>query len=126
MTENKTVLVIDDDRIVREMVAKVLGEYGVQAVVVSDGKEGRERLLEAIPFDLILVDLIIPQMSGWDILEMIENAPERMGTPVIVITGVALSSGERRRLLERVNAVVDKNSFTLEKFRGVLESCCVL
>lgn len=126
MKDKKKVLVMDDDKIVRDVVAKVVEEYNAEAITARNGTEAREILEGSGHFDLLVVDLLMPELSGWDVLDILEKSPERAQMPTIILTGTRISSDEKRKLLQRVNAVVDKSSVTLDKLRAVLDSCCVL
>lgn len=93
----KTILIIDDETIVRESIATYLEDSGFQIFEAENGKIGIERFREIHP-DIVLVDLRMPEMDGLDVLQIItKEAPE---TPIIVIsgTGVLLDAIEALRL----------------------------
>lgn len=82
----KQILILDDDTSVRESVCKVLAASGYQVVLAADGKSGLAQLRRQ-SFDLLLLDLDLPDLTGFDILDSIrERAP---WLPVIILTGVA-------------------------------------
>ncbi len=126
MKEKKRVLIMDDEKIVRDVVSKVVEESDCETITASGGKEARQALGGPESFLLLVVDLLMPQLSGWDVLDLLEKMPERKDMPVIILTGTKISTDEKRKLLQRVNAVVDKTGFTLDNFRAILDSCCVL
>ncbi len=78
-----TILVIEDDRPIREGVVDALTFSGYDVIQAGDGKAGMELALSAT-YDLLLLDLVLPEASGFDILEAIRDA--RPGTPVIVLS----------------------------------------
>jgi CheY-like chemotaxis protein len=78
------VLIVDDDRSVRESIGKVLGNVGYEVVLAADGKEALQRF-DPEQIDLLLLDLGLPMKSGWDTFEHITN--ENPALPIIVITG---------------------------------------
>ena len=122
----KKILIIDDDKIVLSVIVKVSGQYGAEVVTASDGSDAKEVLESSSQFDLIVCDLLIPHLSGWDIIELIEKSSVHKDSPVIIITGTRISEDEKRKLLKRVNAIAAKEAFTVERFKSLIESCSVL
>ena len=84
MSLKARILVIDDEPIVCKSCSRILGEEGYEVETTLNGSQGLERM-KARPFDVILVDLKMPDMSGMEVLKRIkEEAPE---TIVLMITG---------------------------------------
>ncbi len=79
-----TVLVIDDEANVRDLVGEVLTAGGHRVVTASGGREGVERF-GADAFDLVITDLGMPDMTGWDVIRAIRARGAR--TPVLLLTG---------------------------------------
>ena len=79
-----TVLVIDDDDSVRELVADVLASQGHRVMTACGGREGLERF-EAGQFDLVITDLGMPDITGWDVVRGVRA--RRPETPVVLVTG---------------------------------------
>jgi CheY-like chemotaxis protein len=78
------VLVIDDDSSVREIVREVLTTFGYDCHTAADGRSGLVRFDEG-GWDLVLTNLVMPEVSGWDVVKAIRRrAPS---TPIIVLTG---------------------------------------
>jgi diguanylate cyclase (GGDEF)-like protein len=77
-------LVVDDDVVMREMLTDLLGEMGYACDTAGDGEEAIEKICSE-QFDLILLDLVLPKMSGEDTFEAIRTKDESL--PVIIITG---------------------------------------
>jgi CheY-like chemotaxis protein len=82
-----TILVVDDDEIVRNMLAEVLQEGGFQVQLAADGREALALLDAAAPPRLILLDLTMPTMDGWAFARHLQEDPGLGGLPVIVLTG---------------------------------------
>jgi CheY-like chemotaxis protein len=96
----KKVLVIEDDRVMREVVAELLKEhFEVQTAV--DGLAGVYAAFDTRP-DVILLDLSMPRLGGWDVMEMLQGDTRTVGIPVVVMT--ALSGDEHRERAERAGA----------------------
>jgi DNA-binding NtrC family response regulator len=84
MEDKKDILVIDDEEIVRISCMRTLVPAGFKVDVARDGLEGL-RMLKAKPYDLILIDLKMPNMDGMEVLENIKDI--RPDLKVIIITG---------------------------------------
>jgi PAS domain S-box-containing protein len=80
------VLVVDDEKRIRDACRKMLTRDGFEVAVAEDGEEGLERI-ESEHFDLILLDLMMPGLSGFDVLERVKAL--HPDTAIIVITGYA-------------------------------------
>jgi diguanylate cyclase (GGDEF)-like protein len=83
----KRILVVDDDRLIREMTRDVLVEDGLQVTVVASGGEAMAQIADRGPFDVVVTDLSMREMDGLELLERIKRAsPE---TDVIIFTAYA-------------------------------------
>jgi len=81
------VLLVDDSRMMRAVLKKALGEIGFRNVVEAvDGGDAVAKMLAA-PFDLVLLDMEMPVMTGLEVLAAMNLAPDLKGLPVIVISG---------------------------------------
>ena len=115
-----TILVVEDDPPIRQGIADALAFAGYEALTASDGEEGKRLALTAA-CDLILLDLVLPRCSGFDILEALKA--KRPGQPVIILSargeendrvrGLTLGADDyvvkpfsARELLARVHAVL--------------------
>lgn len=87
MTErNLHVLVVDDDMMARMSAAQCLKQQGHTAVMADGGKQGLE-MLESQDFDLVLLDLLMPDLDGIEVLRQLKTSSILQRTPVIVVTG---------------------------------------
>lgn len=84
VSSSQTVLVIDDEDLVRDVVARMVEELGYAAVTAADGKAGLD-LLDRHPVDAVLVDLTMPKMSGADVVAALRE--RRPNLPLIVCSG---------------------------------------
>ena len=87
LPRRKTVLVADDSPKVRELAEALLGEAGFHVVRASDGKEALEMIRETHP-DLVVLDLLMPEMNGFDVLKEMQQDERVRSIPVVVISGV--------------------------------------
>jgi signal transduction histidine kinase len=81
-----TVMVIDDERDVRESVAEMLLASGYRVMSASHGRDALDRLRKGSRPDVILLDLVMPVMNGWQFREEQSNDPDLAGIPVLVVT----------------------------------------
>jgi len=87
------VLVIDDEANIRKLVKANLTGDGYKAFATSNGNEAL-RLAQTERPDLVLLDLMMPSMSGWDVLMFIRTSPELQKTPVVIMTAVTPDGDE--------------------------------
>ena len=87
MTPKKTILIIEDDKFLRELIARKLFEedYGVSEAI--DGEEGMKKIKEEKP-DLILLDLILPGIDGFEVLARMKEDPVLAAIPVIILSNL--------------------------------------
>jgi len=83
----KKVLVIDDEPAVREIYNKEFTNSGFKVVVAADGEEGLLKAGEEVP-DLILLDVMLPKMSGIDVLKNLKNNHLTKTIPVLLLTNL--------------------------------------
>jgi CheY-like chemotaxis protein len=104
-----SVLLVEDDTATREMMARTLEKSDWAVSEAGNGREALDRLVQEKP-QLILLDLMMPVMDGFDfLLEMRANA-EWQDIPVIVLTAKDLTEEDRRILNGRVKQIVEKGS----------------
>jgi DNA-binding response OmpR family regulator len=81
----KRVLVIDDDLPLRGMLAAALRQHGFQVLLAGDGAEGQRALNIHHP-DIILLDLAMPEVNGWDFLQRLQETGHLGKVPIIVVS----------------------------------------
>lgn len=84
-TRARHVLVVDDDRIVRMVLRRLVGATGAEVSEASNGEEAL-RALSARPADLVLLDLVMPVLDGFDTLRVIRSTPDLSRTPVVLVS----------------------------------------
>jgi CheY-like chemotaxis protein len=107
------VLVVDDDPALRELLRRTLEAKGYVVAEAANGREALGRLRETPP-GVILLDLMMPEMDGFEFLEELRRDEAGRRIPVIVITAKDLSADDRQRLNGRVARVLQKGSYTRE------------
>jgi CheY-like chemotaxis protein len=96
--KGKRVLVADDNPAGRELVREGLSEYASSIIEASNGREALERIREMLP-DLVLLDIQMPEMDGYEVLREIRKDPALQGLRVVALTAFAMQ-GDRERALE--------------------------
>jgi signal transduction histidine kinase/CheY-like chemotaxis protein len=81
----RTILVVDDDTPIRSLLNQELSEVGYKVEEASNGKEALEMVREHKP-DLILLDVMMPEMNGFDLAAILKNDPETMEIPIIILS----------------------------------------
>ena len=87
---DKRVVYFEDDFDMVELVRIILGREGYQVDGVAEGQAGIKLIKEILP-DAILLDLMLPDMDGWEIFRQLKNDPSTAEIPVIVVTAKAQS-----------------------------------
>ncbi len=85
MSTNK-ILVIDDSRVIRKTVRDMLPEGDFEVIEAKDGLEGIDFIEKERPA-LIMLDFILPKMSGWDVFQQIQNNPDYQKIPLVLMSG---------------------------------------
>jgi twitching motility two-component system response regulator PilH len=90
----KTVLVVDDEYDLRATLTAILEGEGYATQACSDGREALERLRSARP-DLLLMDVMLPRVSGAEVARIIDGRPEFEGLPVVLMSSVPTRTAHR-------------------------------
>ena len=105
MTPN--VLAIDDDPATLEILRHVLEPAGARLVTADGGREGLERAREG-GLDLVICDLLMPEVDGFEVIAQLKASEETAATPILVLTGHELTSAEKERLNGQVIGFCEK------------------
>jgi len=104
----KRLLVVEDNDIERESIVELLGHDDIELAAVSTGKEAMRALLDR-PFDCVVLDLRLPDMTGFELLEQIHAERHLQEIPVVVFTGKDLSAAEQARIKSMAKSIVLKD-----------------
>ncbi|MCW8137813.1 MAG: response regulator [Planctomycetota bacterium] len=99
MTAAGEVLIVDDDADIREALSGVLTLDGLDVVSFGDAREALGWLDQGHVPAVVLLDLMMPTMNGWEFVQELTRRPALTGLPVIVLTGAAESGGLHVRSL---------------------------
>lgn len=89
------ILLVEDNEMNRDMLSRRLERKGYQVVLALDGQEGLEKARSAAP-DLILMDMSLPILDGWDATRQLKANPALRQIPVIALTAHAMASDEQK------------------------------
>lgn len=124
MSEQKKILIIEDDFFIRELYQRQLQKEGYQVQVVEDGPTG---LLSANQFhpDLILLDIMLPKLNGLDLLRTLKSKPETKEISVILLTNLGQDSVIKEGFQLGAEGYLIKSAYTpsqiIEEVREFLE-----
>lgn len=117
------VLIVEDDENARQQWRRILSTEGCDVDEAENGRIALERLIRAPP-DLIILDLIMPEMDGFEFLVELRQQPAFKAVPVVVVTAATLSDEDHRRLNGGVERVLAKAAFSrnelLEELRNTV------
>lgn len=85
MTDHRKILVVDDQAEIRELTETILATEGYRMKTASSGEEALDALF-AEPFDLVLLDINMPRMSGWETLRLLRADEGLAGLPVVMFS----------------------------------------
>ncbi|HUP64627.1 MAG TPA: response regulator [Thermoanaerobaculia bacterium] len=117
----KRILVVDDDLPLRGMLSAVLRRHGFQVYLAGDGGEAQRALMLHHP-DLILLDLMMPGINGWDFLQRLRETGLIGKTPIIVIS--AHLRKEPQAVLQMGVAAILPKPFNLDDLVELIEHLC--
>ena len=119
-SSNQKVLVIDDDKDIRELLSRLLKDAGYRPIDARDGKEGLERTKDNPA--LIILDLEMPRMDGFEFLDnYIKDVPEEKRAPVLVFSGKDLTDVQEDLLKERVVGLVKKDEVSMDNLSKMIQ-----
>lgn len=108
MTSRK-ILVIDDSRVIRVRVKEMLPPGNFEVLEAKDGLEGINLIRQEMP-NLIMLDFLLPKMSGWEVFQQIQQNPELRKIPLV------LMSGRKEEVVEKIQEPFEHFEFILKPF----------
>lgn len=95
----KKILVVDDERDALEIVRATLQTKGYEIDLAHDGEEGLDKIQRGKP-DLVILDLMMPKISGLEICKLLKKDPSTADLPIIVLSAIGKQFRKRRGILE--------------------------
>jgi CheY-like chemotaxis protein len=121
-TDSCDVLIVEDDPGIREMMSRILQNNGWSTVEAENGRIGLDRVQDSQP-GLILLDLMMPEMDGFQFIDEIAKNEAWRKIPIIVVTAMDLSPEDRERLNGQVEKILQKGAYTRDR---LLNEVCSL
>jgi CheY-like chemotaxis protein len=115
------VLVVDDDAETRTMLRRMLEKGGWRVSEAPDGGAGLEAMREVGP-DAVLLDLMMPEMDGFQVLDEVLASDRLRSIPIVVVTAKDLSADERLRLDRQVTRVMEKGRYRKDELLSHVRS----
>ncbi len=109
------ILVVEDDRISRDQIKRLLSDSGFHVDVAENGEEGLKMVQKNTP-DAMILDLMMPKVDGFKVVEVVRSVPKTKSLPVLVLTAKDISAGERATLsYNNVHQLIQKGSLDREQ-----------
>ena len=114
------VLVVDDEESNREWLTHILEPAGFSVILASGGREAID-LARSSPPDLVLLDLMMPEVTGFDVVEALRGAESTQNIPIMVLTAKTLTELDRRQLNGHVATILRRGSTGAADLLGLLK-----
>jgi two-component system cell cycle response regulator DivK len=114
------ILLVEDNEMNRDMLSRRLQRKGYDVEIAVDGREGIERATSD-PFDLILMDMSLPEIDGWEATRQLRASEQTRDIPIIALTAHAMS-GDREKALEAGCDDYDTKPIELDRLLSKMES----
>ncbi|MCZ6771098.1 MAG: response regulator [Proteobacteria bacterium] len=116
---SRRALIVEDDAATRELMRRTLESESWSVAEAENGLVGLDRLGAALP-DVILLDLMMPEMDGFEFIERVRANPTWRKIPIIVVTAKTLTAKDRQSLSGSVERLLDKGEQSLDELLAVL------
>jgi two-component system, cell cycle response regulator DivK len=114
------VLLVEDNEMNRDMLSRRLERRGYTVLCALDGQSGVDMAISEIP-DIVLMDMSLPVLDGWEATRRLKAAPETKNIPVIALTAHAMSS-DRDKAIEAGCDEYDTKPIDLKRLLGKIET----
>ena len=114
------ILLVEDNEMNRDMLSRRLARKGYEVAIAIDGQQGIEMARSETP-DLILMDMSLPVVDGWEATRQLKSAPETQSIPVIALTAHAMA-GDREKAVEAGCNDYDIKPIELPRLLGKIEA----
>ena len=115
---NANVLVVDDDSGCRSEITEILSSFDCRVEVACDGQEALEKLHEMVSLDLAIIDLWMPNINGFDLIEKLRDNPRTSDVPIVALSGRKLGDKERANLEKNVNRFFQKGKVRVASLKN--------
>ncbi|HTK82539.1 MAG TPA: response regulator [Bacteroidota bacterium] len=105
------VLIIDDDKTAAELIQVILEAEGYEVIKTNNGKEGVRMAATETP-DLIILDLIMPEISGFNVAYQLKQHTQTRNTPIIILTSMDVDDDTKEQMQGFISTIMSKSRFT--------------
>ncbi len=116
-----TVLAIDDDPNSLEIIKRILDSIPIEIHSIDDSKQGLKEIKRNPP-GVVILDLMMPGISGLDVLNELKSSPKTRDIPVIIVTAKDLTREEREIVINNTAALLQKGMFSPEELSALIEN----
>lgn len=121
--KKRKILIIEDDKFLRDLMEKKLTQSGYYVITAIDGEKGLRLLKTELPIDLILLDLLLPSISGWEVLEKITSDHKLKAIPVVLLTNLGEQSDIKKGIEMGAKDYIIKANFTPNEIVDKISAC---
>ncbi|WP_353571278.1 response regulator [Candidatus Albibeggiatoa sp. nov. BB20] len=104
------VLIVEDDIMIRDMIKQMLQKDGWEVVAANNGQVGLDMVIAQKP-DMILLDLMMPEMDGYEFISCLREKKQQRQIPIIVLTAKDITTADRQTLSHEVHAIFQKGAY---------------
>ncbi|MCV6639205.1 response regulator [Candidatus Albibeggiatoa sp. nov. NOAA] len=113
------ILIVEDDAMIRDMIKQMLQKDGWEVVFANNGKMGLEKVKTQQP-DIILLDLMMPEMDGYEFISQLREQKQQRKIPIIVLTAKDITTHDRQYLSSEVHTIFQKGAYKREELLSEL------
>ena len=114
------ILLVEDNEMNRDMLSRRLARKGYEVALAVDGRQGVE-MAQTMDYDLVLMDMSLPEVDGWDATRQLKSDPATEALPIIALTAHAMS-GDREKALQAGCDDYDTKPIEMERLLGKMEA----
>ena len=119
--ESAYVLVVDDDAAARELTRRALENAGWRVVEAADGRAAMTAVEQAAPA-LVVLDLMMPEMDGFAVVDALRSKPALAKIPVVIVTARDISAADREHLHGQVRDIIRKGGMRLDELATLVQA----
>jgi CheY-like chemotaxis protein len=116
-------LLVEDNDMNRDMLSRRLSRRGYDVSIAIDGRDGLDRA-RAEPFDVIVLDMSLPELDGWQAARLLKADPATAHVPIVALTAHAMA-GDREKALEAGCDEYDTKPVDLDRLIGKIEALLI-
>jgi CheY-like chemotaxis protein len=116
-----SILIVDDDPQNIRLIKAMLKPFNIEVMVADGGKAGVEIALKKKP-DLIILDLMMPEVDGFDVVSRLKEDPAASQIPILIYTAKNITSEDRERLQGNIQSIIQKGDFGKDRFLEMINN----